>query len=89
LNTNGTLSVVITASPVFGGISVSTAGVALAGGGGVANANFYLLASTNLGVPFSIWTRVLTNQFDSNGNFNFTNATGANAPQIFYLLQLQ
>lgn len=30
----------------------------------------------------------VTNQFDNNGNFNFTNAAGTNA-QSFYLLQLQ
>ena len=47
-----------------------------------------VLASTNLGLPLSNWTRLLTNQFDGSGNFNFTNAPGTNAPQSFYLLQL-
>jgi hypothetical protein len=31
----------------------------------------------------------LTNQFDAGANFNFTNPIALNAPQNFYLLQLQ
>jgi hypothetical protein len=46
-----------------------------------------LLGTTNLATPISNWTRLLTNQFDANGNFNFTNAVGS-AAQSFYLLRL-
>jgi len=55
----------------------------------VANASFYLLGSTNLSTPVSNWTRLLTNQFDNSGNFNFTNGINSNTAQSFYLLQLQ
>jgi autotransporter-associated beta strand protein len=88
LNSSGTLSVVIIAKPVIGTVSISGGGLALAGTGGVANANFYLLGSTNLSTPVSNWTRLLTNQFDGSGNFNFTTAMNTNSPQSFYLLQL-
>jgi hypothetical protein len=90
LNTNGTLSVVVTASPQIGAISISGDGSSLifGGTGGVANANYYLLATTNLALPLANWTPVLTNQFDNNGNFNFTNPMDTNAPQNFYRLQL-
>jgi autotransporter-associated beta strand protein len=88
-NTNGVISIVIASQPVFGGISISADGLLLSGGGGVANANFCLLASTNLAAPPASWTRVLTNQFDASGSFNFTNAAAPNAPQTFYFLQLQ
>jgi hypothetical protein len=88
LNTSGTLSVVIITKPVIGTVSISGGGLALAGTGGVANANFYLLGTTNLASPLTNWTRLFTNQFDGNGNFNFTNPLGANA-QSFYLLQLR
>ena len=47
----------------------------------------YLLTSTNLAAPVTNWTRLLTNQFDGNGNFNFTNPAGTNM-QKFYLLQI-
>jgi hypothetical protein len=88
LNTNGRLSVVVIAKPVITSASLSAGGLAFTGMGGVANANFYLLSSTNLAMPVSNWTRLRTNQFDASGNFNFTNAIGTNR-QDFYLLQSQ
>ena len=92
LNTSGVISVVSTAPPnppVFGLISISANNFIFSGTGGVANANFYLLGSTNLSTPVSNWTRLLTNQFDNSGDFNFTNAINSNTAQSFYLLQLQ
>jgi autotransporter-associated beta strand protein len=90
LNTSGTLSVVVTASPQIGAISISGdgSGLIFGGTGGVANANYYLLATTNLAMPLANWTPVLTNQFDSNGDFNFTNGMDTNLPQGFYRLQI-
>ena len=88
LNTGGTLSVVITAKPVIGSISISGNGFVFAGTGGVANGNYYLLASTNIATPVSNWTRRVTNQFDASGHFNFTNPVPPDALQNFYLLQL-
>jgi autotransporter-associated beta strand protein len=88
LNTSGVLSVVVNAKPVIGTISISPGGLSLSGSGGVASANFYLLASTNLVTPLTNWTLLTTNQFDTNGNFNFTNTVNTNSPQSFYLLEL-
>jgi beta-galactosidase len=88
LNTSGTLSVVVTTKPVIGSISISGNGLAFNGAGGVGSANFYLLGTTNLVSPLSNWTRLLTNQFDINGNFNFTSSIPPVSPQNFYLLQL-
>jgi hypothetical protein len=62
-------------------------GLVFKGGAGVANANFYLLGSTNLATPLAGWTRLLTNQFDGNGNFSLTNYAATN-PQSFYRLQV-
>jgi hypothetical protein len=61
----------------------------MGGSGGPAGGNYYVLGSTNIALPLILWTHIVTNQFDSSGNFNFTNAAGTNAPQEFYLLQLQ
>ncbi len=60
----------------------------LSGTGGVGNANFILLGATNLATPAGNWTPLLTNQFDSLGNFNFTTNTDG-AAQKFYRIQLQ
>jgi rhamnogalacturonan endolyase len=87
LRTNGTLSIVISAKPVINGISISESGLIFSGVGGAANASYYLLGAANLMTPLSNWTRLLTNQFDVNGNFIFTNSPGADEQQ-FYLLQI-
>jgi autotransporter-associated beta strand protein len=89
LNSSGTLSVVLTARPFIGSIAFSSSGFMLTGTGGVAQADYYLLGTTNLASPLSNWTRLLTNQFDQNGNFNFTNPITPNLPQRFYLIQGQ
>ncbi|HEY1717905.1 MAG TPA: autotransporter-associated beta strand repeat-containing protein [Verrucomicrobiae bacterium] len=89
LDSSGTISVVLNATPVIGSISISGNGLTFSGTGGVANANFILLGSTNIATPLTNWTPLITNQFDSSGNFNFTNPMGSNTPQSFYLLQLQ
>jgi autotransporter-associated beta strand protein len=88
LNTAGVLSVVITTKPAIGSISISGNRPVFSGTGGVGNANFYLLGTTNLAAPVTNWTRLLTNQFDGSGNFNFTNGLNTNSPQSFYLLEL-
>lgn len=46
-----------------------------------------LLTAPNLATPPSQWTAIATNQFDSNGNFNFTIGISPGAPQRFYLLE--
>ena len=85
---SGTLSVVVTANPAFVSASVSSAGFQFGGTGGVANANFYLIGSSNVTLPAADWTRLLTNHFDTNGNFSFTNSINPSWPQGFYRLQL-
>ena len=46
-----------------------------------------LLATTNITTPLPQWTPVATNQFDSNGNFNFTIGISPGTPQQFYHLE--
>jgi fibronectin-binding autotransporter adhesin len=88
LNSGGTISVVLNTMPFINAIYLSGNGLALSGTGGVGNADYFLLSATNLATPLSNWTRLLTNQFDNSGKFNFTNAVSPDAPQKFYLLQL-
>jgi autotransporter-associated beta strand protein len=88
LSTSGTISIVLATIPVIRSASISINGITLSGTGGVGSANFYLLGTTNLAAPMTNWTRLLTNQFDSSGDFNFTNGLNTNSPQSFYLLEL-
>jgi fibronectin-binding autotransporter adhesin len=89
LNPGGSLSVVLTNTPAFGPVAVSDGGLVFSGSGGVGGANYILLEATNLATPPPDWIPILTNQFDSSGNFNFTNLVDPNAPQSFYRIQLQ
>lgn len=88
LATNATLSVVVNTHPLFSSATVANTGLVLSGTAGVANANFYLLGTTNLATPPANWPRLLTNQFDGAGNFIFTNPLNPTAPQTFYRLQV-
>jgi len=77
----------IVSLPQFGSIHAVAGGVVLGGSGGTPGANYYLLAATNLATPLAGWTRLLTNQFDSGGNFSVTNSLATNL-QSFYRLQV-
>ena len=74
--------------PVIQKISLSGGNLVVSGTNGTANAIGYLLSSTNLAIPFVDWTRISTNNFDSNGHFSITNTVGG-APESFYILESQ
>jgi hypothetical protein len=74
--------------PHITGIALSGTGLILSGTSGMAGLQFVLLSTTNMAAPLNQWLPVLTNNFDSNGNFIFTNPISANVPKNFYLLQL-
>jgi autotransporter-associated beta strand protein len=88
IKTDGTIRVAVETPPVIGTLGMSSGKLILNGTGGITNGTYYILTSTNIALPLTNWTRLLTNQFDGDGNFNFTNAQNPNAPQSFYLLQL-
>jgi len=88
LNTSGMISTVLATTPVIRSAFISGSGFAVSGTGGIGNANYILLESTNITTPLTNWTRLLTNQFDAGGNFDFTNGLLPGKPQMFYLLQI-
>jgi hypothetical protein len=88
LNTNGTVSVMVTPHPVVGSAKIFNSGLVFNGNSGVGYASYYLLGSTNLATPVSNWMRLLTNQFDATGNFSFTNPINPSWPQTYYRMQI-
>jgi autotransporter-associated beta strand protein len=88
LNTAGLVRVVMETPPTIGSVGVSGGNLVLRGAGGMTNGTYYVLISTNVAAPLTNWTRLLTNQFDGSGSFNFTNPMMPAAVQNFYLLQL-
>jgi fibronectin type 3 domain-containing protein len=75
--------------PTISQFTVGSGDFIVSGSGGVPNATNYILVSTNITAPLTNWTRLFTNQFDSSGNFNFTNALDPAGPQLFYRLLMQ
>ena len=76
--------------PLFNGITAGTNGdFILTGVGGTNSGSYTVLTSTNLATPSALWTPVATYQFGSQGQFVFTNLAPTDAPQLFYLLQMQ
>lgn len=71
--------------------SVSGVNLLINGISGLAGGKYYVLASTNVALPFNQWTSVATNILNTTGNFTMTatNAVNPNVRQEFYILQLQ
>jgi hypothetical protein len=87
---SGTIGVIpAPAQPVFGGVSVSGTNLIFSGSNGPTDHNYVVLTSTNISTPLTNWTPVLTNSFDSNGDFRVTNTISPAAARGFYLLQVQ
>jgi fibronectin-binding autotransporter adhesin len=59
----------------------------ISGTNGVPGSTYYILTSTNLTLPLSSWTPLLTNVFDGSGNYALTNTIDPAAPASFYILQ--
>jgi len=83
-----TVGVLISRAPRFSNVSATDGKVVMSGTGGTPFGSYYTQTATNLGAPSNIWIVVATNQFDSVGNFSFTNLPGLNVPQMFYRLRL-
>jgi fibronectin-binding autotransporter adhesin len=91
LTTDGTLRIAAapTPQPQIFAVSLSSSNIMLSGTNGVANWPYIVLTTTNITLPVANWNIQMTNNFDSNGNFIFTNPVDPAVPEIFYMLQLQ
>jgi len=73
-------------SPHFGIVKLLGTNLIFDGTGGEAGSNYVILASTNLALPLTEWTALLTNAFDGTGQFQYTNtASPANRQEYFIL----
>jgi autotransporter-associated beta strand protein len=89
-DTPGQVKLIVTlpTPPSFGGILVSGGNVILSGSGGTPGADYVVLGATNVVMPPANWARLVTNQFDSNGNFAWTNPPAPGTPQQYSRLQV-
>jgi hypothetical protein len=84
LAVNGTIKVA--GGPSMDLVTHSGTSIAISGSGGNPLSNYYVLVSTNVLVPVSSWNSIATNQFDSNGNFSFSDTISPGVAQRFYAL---
>jgi hypothetical protein len=76
--------------PVFTTLKLSGSNLIVGGTNGPHSGNYWVLTTTNPGVPPTNWIRMATNPFDSSGGFNFTNPVNLAATNgLFYMLELQ
>jgi hypothetical protein len=73
--------------PFITSVVKSGTDVIISGTNGTVNGTYHVLATNNVAATKTAWQSILTNNFDSNGNFSFTNAIGSS--QLFYLIQQQ
>jgi hypothetical protein len=81
-------TIIILPPPAFGGFTVSGANLIVGGAGGIGGGNYVVLASTNLAQPVGQWITVATNNFDTNGNFIFSNPAAPGPARSFYRLKV-
>jgi hypothetical protein len=77
--------------PGISGISLSRTNVLLNVTNGYIGGTYYLLTSTNVATPFSLWSPIGTNVLGASGNFSLTasNAFISTAPKQFFILRVQ
>jgi autotransporter-associated beta strand protein len=83
----GFLNVVAAAQPVIGSTTISGTNLIFSGGGGTANGNYAVITTTNLSTPLTNWKALVTNSFNSFGNFSVTNAISTGSSQRFYSIK--
>jgi hypothetical protein len=84
---NGSIEIIGVASPKFAVITASGTNVIVSGTGGIPNAPYAVLTSTNVALPLINWTSIATNQFGPLGEFSFTNGIVAGTPQRYFRLR--
>lgn len=85
---DGSIEVIAVPLPRFTTLSVAGSNLLISGSGGTANAAYHVLTATNVALPLTNWIALLTNQFDGNGNFIFTNTISPGVPTRFYRLSV-
>jgi hypothetical protein len=76
-------------SPGISAFIIQGSQFVFSGTNGVPGWPFYVLTSSDSQLPLADWTIIATNNFDSSGNFSFTNAVVPGASQAFFALSLE
>lgn len=89
LGVDGTIRVIgVAAPPQITTVTVAGGTVTLSGSGGTPGGTYYVLSSTNVGLPLASWTALITNLFDGTGKFTYSMPVNPGEPQRFFRLQM-
>ncbi len=87
LAVDGTIRV-YTPKPVVTAFGLDGSNLYLTGNnGGNTSTHYIVLTSTNVAAPANLWTPVVTNTFEFDGSFGFTNAVNPATPAQFYRIK--
>ena len=86
LSVDGSIQVLAGSAPHIDSVRISGTNFVISCTGGPPNTNYVVVTTTNVALPLTNWISVLTNSFDSGGNFILSNAISAGIPQRFYRL---
>ncbi len=91
LAASGPSIIVSSALPNVTGVKLSGTNLTIEGANGSSGTTYIVLTSTNLTLPSTQWTPVVTNTWSANGAFSLTltNVLNPPGPRRFYLLQIQ
>ena len=87
MNLNGMPILIGAPNLRFSATPVVSNGLIFRGGGGTAWGTYVVLQSTNPTIPFSNWTPIATNAFDSQGGFVYTNVPVTGSPGDFFIFK--
>jgi hypothetical protein len=88
--TGNALDLVVTQPvPRITGITLNGTTLSITATNGGAGSQFTLLESTNLALPLSQWTPILTNNFDAGGNLSLSTNLPTSSATEFYILSQQ
>jgi autotransporter-associated beta strand protein len=87
LNVSGSLVVSAMPMPGISGITQSGSNLQISATNGLPSTTCYIVASTNVSLALSSWTRIATNSFDVNGHVSFTLPINPAIPSQFYRVQ--
>jgi PKD repeat protein len=71
--------IVVSPVPTIGNVTVLGGQLVFSGTNCPAGVQYRILTSTNVALPLSSWTPVVTNTFPGNGSYSYTNSTGKSA----------
>src|ERR1039457_119755 len=78
-----------TSNLVFSSVTISGIDLIISGSGGLPGAGYYVMASTNPGVPpLALWNMISTNVFAANGQFTNTIPIDPTVAQDFFIISM-